>query len=123
MLAVWPGTGLTRRSWAWPLIPAFFWLPSIGRFGLYAMAPEAQISTGIEVLLLGAALWATVIARDARWTLASAIYAGTGLALFQFDGQWGFLPWHSTRDYLYWGLVSLLVTASVVAARRTRRRA
>ncbi|GAA4199294.1 hypothetical protein GCM10022252_50830 [Streptosporangium oxazolinicum] len=122
VLAVRPGKGLTRRSWTWALIPAFFWLPSVGRFGLYAHAPWAQVSTGIDVLLLGAALWATLIARDPRWTLASAIYAGTGLVLFQFDGQWAYLPWHSTRDYLYWGLVSLLVTASVVAARRTRRR-
>ncbi|GLW08822.1 hypothetical protein Misp01_39520 [Microtetraspora sp. NBRC 13810] len=121
VLALWPGTGLTRRSWGWSAIPAFFWLPSAGAFGLYAFQPWALVSVGIDALLAGAALWATVAARDARWALASAIYVGTGLATFQLEDRWGYLPWHSTRDFLYWGLVTLLAAASAVAARRTEK--
>jgi hypothetical protein len=120
VLAVWPGKGLAKRSWAWLLVPAFWWwLAPVGSFSLYSGLPWVPVRLGVEALLLVWAVWATMAARDARWALASAIYVWTSLALFQFGG--GDLTWHSTRDFLYWGGSSLLVLVSVGMARRSKR--
>ncbi|MEV0350683.1 hypothetical protein AB0H88_33280 [Nonomuraea sp. NPDC050680] len=119
VLSIWPGKGLAKRSWAWLLIPAFWWLAPGGSFGLYSGLPWVLLKLGVEALLLVWAIWATMAARDARWALASAIYVWTGLALFQFGARG--LAWHSTRDFLYWGGSSLLVLISLAMARRSKR--
>lgn len=119
VLAIWPGKGLAKRSWAWLLIPAFWLLAPVGSIGLYSEPPWLVFRLGVEALLLVWAAWATMAARDARWALAGAIYVWTGLALFQFGG--GDLTWHSTRDFLYWGGSSLLVLVAFAMARRSRR--
>ncbi|GAA1290180.1 hypothetical protein Psi02_15940 [Planotetraspora silvatica] len=117
VLAVRPGKGLPTRSWAWLLILGLCW-------GLQFVYPYYDGSltwmlfrAGVEVLVLSAALWATVAVRDARWALAAAVYLIPGLTYLGEN-----LSMHGRKGFAYWGLLTLLVLASFVAARRTRQK-
>ncbi|MEU7856050.1 hypothetical protein [Nonomuraea sp. NPDC049141] len=111
------GKELPARSWLWLLIPVFCWTLQYVYFPFPEELPWLLFRAGVEVLALGAVLWATVAAGDARWSLAAAIYMIPGLAYLAEN-----LPAHGRKGFAYWGLLTLLVVASAVAARRTRRK-
>ncbi|MFD1541340.1 hypothetical protein [Nonomuraea guangzhouensis] len=111
------GKALPARSWLWLLIPVLCWTLQYVDFSFPEELPWLLFRSGVEVLALSAVLWATVAARDARWSLAAAIYMIPGLAYLAEN-----LPAHGRKGFAYWGLLTLLVIASAVAARRARRR-
>ncbi|MBT2232400.1 hypothetical protein [Nonomuraea sp. NEAU-A123] len=111
------GKALPARSWLWLLIPVSCWMLQFVDFSFEEELPWLLFRSGVEVLALSAVLWATVAAKDARWSLAAAIYMIPGLAYLAEN-----LPAHGRKGFAYWGLLTLLVVASAVAARRTRRR-
>jgi hypothetical protein len=126
ILAVRPGNRLPARSWSWLLIPALFWGTNciVPTFTLgyvvpvFVPTPTWQIFlAGVKALGLVAVIWATVVIRDGRWALAAALYLLPGLT---FIGET--LLEHSTKTFAYWGLLSLLMLASFVAALRTRQK-
>ncbi|GAA1273691.1 hypothetical protein Psi02_04480 [Planotetraspora silvatica] len=117
VLAVRTGKRLPTRSWSWLLIPALVWVaeyavPIYGFLGL-----KHLFRAGVEVLALGVVIWATVAIRDARWALAAALYLIPGLTYF---GETLLL--HGRNAFAYWGVLTLLVLTSFVAAGRTRQR-
>ncbi|GII29910.1 hypothetical protein [Planotetraspora mira] len=117
VLAVRPGKGLPVRSWAWLLIPALCWGFQFVYPYYDGMLPWMLFRAGVEVLVLSAALWATVAVRDARWALAAAVYLIPGLTYLGEN-----LSMHGRKGFAYWGLLTLLVFASFVVARRTRQK-
>ncbi|GII59023.1 hypothetical protein Pth03_74120 [Planotetraspora thailandica] len=126
VLAVRPGKALPARSWSWLLIPALFWVAEciVPAFTLGYVVPVFTLTmtwqlflAGVKTLVLGGVVWATVAIRDARWALAAALYLLPGLT---FIGETMLL--HSEKTLAYWGVLTLLVLASFVAARRTRQK-
>ncbi|GAA4561271.1 hypothetical protein [Planotetraspora kaengkrachanensis] len=117
VLAVRPGKGLPARSWAWLLIPALCWGLQFVFHSYDEMLPWMLFRAGVEVLVLGAVVWATIAVRDARWALAAALYLIPGLTYLGEN-----LAMHGRKGFAYWGLLTLLVLASFVAARRTRQK-
>jgi hypothetical protein len=117
VLAVRPGKGLPTRSWAWLLIPAVCWGLQFVSLDFPTTLPWLLFRAGVEVLVLGAALWATFAVRDARWALAAAVYLIPGLTYLGEN-----LSMHGRKGLAYWGVLTLLVIASFVVARRTRQK-
>jgi hypothetical protein len=118
VLAVRPGKGIPARSWLWLVIPALCWgLQLVVSPGYEWTLPWLLFRAGVEVLVLGAVLWATVAVRDARWALAAAVYLIPGLTYLGEN-----LSMHGRKGFAYWGLLTLLVVASFAAARRTRQK-
>jgi hypothetical protein len=117
VLAVRPGKGLPARSWLWLLIPALCWGLQFVSLSYEEMLPWMLFRAGVEVLVLGGVLWATVAVRDARWALAAAIYLIPGLTYLGEN-----LSMHGRKGFAYWGLLTLLVLVSFVVARRTRQK-
>jgi hypothetical protein len=117
VLAVLPAKGLPARSWLWLLIPALCWGLQFVSLSYKEMLPWLLFRAAVEVLVLGAVLWATAAVRDARWALAAAIYLIPGLTYLGEN-----LSMHGRKGFAYWGLLTLLVLASFVVARRTRQK-
>ncbi|GAA0992069.1 hypothetical protein GCM10009555_080530 [Acrocarpospora macrocephala] len=118
VLAVRPGKGLPARSWLWLLVPAFCWgLQFAVGLSYVEYLPWLLSRAGVEVLVLGAVLWATVAIRDARWALAAAIYLIPGLTYLGAN-----LSMHGRKGFAYWGLLTLLVISSFIVAQRTREK-
>lgn len=122
VLAVRGRRRLPARSWIWLLVPVFAWAVRAAALslGFHSFTEETAwllFRAGVEVLLLGAVVWATSVARDARWALAGALYLIPGLAYFAEN-----LSEHGRKGLAYWGLLTVLVAASLVVARRRRER-
>ncbi|GAA4597830.1 hypothetical protein GCM10023194_73760 [Planotetraspora phitsanulokensis] len=117
VLAMRPKKSLPTRSWAWLLIPALCWGLQFVYPYYEEMLPWLLFRAGVEVLVLGAVVWATVAVRDARWALAAAIYLIPGLTYLGEN-----LSMHGRKGFAYWGLLTLLVVVSFVVARRTRQK-
>lgn len=116
VLAVRPGRRLPARSWLWALVPVGCWALQYVNFGYREETAWLLFWAGLEVTALGAVLLATVAARDGRWTLAAAVYLVPGLVYLVEN-----LADHGRRGLAYWGLLTLLVLASLAITHRARR--
>ncbi|TXK34178.1 hypothetical protein [Nonomuraea sp. C10] len=115
VLAVRPGR-MPSRSWLWALVPIGCWALQYVNFGYREEILWLLFWAGVEVTALAAALLATVAVRDGRWALAAAVYVAPGLVYLAAN-----LPDHGRKGLVYWALLTLLVLASAVTARRARR--
>ena len=92
--------------------------PEFVQFSLPEYPVWTLIRVSLEVPALVLVLCATVAARDGRWALAVAVYLVPGLVYLGEN-----LADQGRLGLAYWGLLTMLVAASLVAARRTRARA
>jgi hypothetical protein len=114
----WWGPTLPARSSLWLLVPAFCWALQFVQFGFQEYPAWTLSRASLELLVLAGVFCATVAARDGRWALAAAIYLIPGLVYLAEN-----LTGQGRRGLVYWGLLTMLVAASLVAARRSRARA
>ncbi|MET8001677.1 hypothetical protein [Nonomuraea glycinis] len=113
----WGRTLPARSSW-WLLVPVCCWALQFVQFSLPEYPVWTLIRVSLEVSALVLVLCATVAARDGRWALAAAVYLVPGLVYLGEN-----LAGQGRLGLAYWGLLTMLVAASLVAARRTRARA
>ncbi|WP_329427701.1 hypothetical protein OG339_46510 [Streptosporangium sp. NBC_01495] len=114
----WWGRTMPARSSLWLLVPVFCWPLRLVEYSFHDLSNWALFQASLEIPILVVVLCATVAARDGRWALAAAVYLVPGLVYFGEN-----LADHGRRGFAYWGLLTMLVAASLVAARRTRARA
>ncbi|MEV4799387.1 hypothetical protein AB0K18_05170 [Nonomuraea sp. NPDC049421] len=115
-LAVRRGATMPARSLWWLLVPPAGWMLQLIQVPTWE--PAWVVSrAGLEVVALLLVLAATIAARDGRWALAAAVHLFPGLVYLAED-----LPHTSARGFLYWGVLTALVLASLAAARRAHAR-
>ncbi|AWS43631.1 hypothetical protein [Streptosporangium sp. 'caverna'] len=114
----WWGPTLPARSFLWLLVPVFCWSLRLMEFSFRDLSNWVLFRAILEIPILALVLCATVAARDSRWALAAAVYLVPGLVYLGEN-----LADQSRRGFAYWGVLIVLVAASLVAARRTRARA
>ncbi|MEW9555025.1 hypothetical protein [Nonomuraea sp. NPDC050783] len=113
----WWGATMPARSSRWLLVPLAGWALQLTQVPTYE--PTWVVSrAGVEVAALLLVLAATLTARDGRWALAAAVHLLPGLVYLAEN-----LLVTSARGFLYWGVVTALVVASLVAARRVHAKA
>ncbi|MEV0202078.1 hypothetical protein [Nonomuraea sp. NPDC050691] len=111
------GATMPARSPRWLLVPLAGWALQLTQVPVYE--PVWVVSrTGVEVVALLLVLAATLDARDGRWALAAAVYLLPGLVYLAEN-----LLVTGVRGFLYWSVLTALVVASLVAARRVHARA
>ncbi|MFF0865989.1 hypothetical protein ACFYUV_29845 [Nonomuraea sp. NPDC003560] len=115
--ARWWGATMPVRSPWWLVVPPVCWALQL------AQAPADEtvwgvVRAGVEVVALLLVLAATLAARDGRWALAAAVYLVPGLVHLAEN-----LPVTRVSGFLYWSVLTVLVAASLAAARRVRVRA
>ncbi|QYC45516.1 hypothetical protein Nocox_39865 [Nonomuraea coxensis DSM 45129] len=115
--ARWWGATMPARSSRWLLVPLAGWALQLTEMPMYD--PVRVVSrAGVEMTALLLVLAATVAARDGRWALAAAVYLVPGLVYLAEN-----LLVTGVRGFLYWGVLTALVGASLVAARRMHGKA
>ncbi|MBE1588338.1 hypothetical protein ACFPOI_53075 [Nonomuraea angiospora] len=113
----WWGATMPGRSPRWLLVPLAGWALQLAQVPTYE--PVWVVSrAGAEVAALLLVLAATLAARDGRWALAAAVYLLPGLVYLAEN-----LLVTSARGFLYWSVLTALVVASLVAARRVHAKA
>ncbi|MDX3099766.1 hypothetical protein [Nonomuraea angiospora] len=113
----WWGATMPGRSPRWLLVPLAGWALQLAQVPTYE--PIWVVSrAGVEVAALLLVLAATLAARDGRWALAAAVYLLPGLVYLAEN-----LLVTSARGFLYWSVLTALVVASLVAARRVHAKA
>jgi hypothetical protein len=115
--AKWWGATMPARSPWWLLVPLTGWTLQLTQVPTWE--PMWVVGrAGAEVVVLLLVLAATLTARDGRWALAAAVYLVPGLVYLAEN-----LLVTGARGFLYWGVLTALVAASLVAARWVRARA
>ncbi|MGW4792200.1 hypothetical protein ACWEPC_07270 [Nonomuraea sp. NPDC004297] len=115
--ARWWGATMPARSPRWLLMPLAGWALQLTQVPTYE--PIWVVSRAdVEVVALLLVLAATLAARDGRWALAAAVYLLPGLVYLAEN-----LLVTGTRGFLYWSVLTALVVASLVAARRVHAKA
>ncbi|MFC5827693.1 hypothetical protein [Nonomuraea insulae] len=115
--ARWWGGTMPARSPRWLLVPLAGWVLQLTQVPTWE--PAWVVSrAGVEVAAMLLVLAATLAARDGRWALAAAVYLLPGLVYLAEN-----LLATGSRGFLYWGVLTALVVASLVAARRVHARA
>ncbi|MGI5491299.1 hypothetical protein [Microtetraspora malaysiensis] len=115
--ARWWGATMPVRSPRWLLVPLAGWALQLMQVPMHE--PIWVVSrAGVEVAALLLVLAATLAARDGRWALAAAAYLLPGLVYLAEN-----LLATSVRGFLYWSVLTVLVVASLVAARRVHAKA
>ncbi|MGW6499987.1 hypothetical protein [Nonomuraea angiospora] len=115
--ARWWGATMPGRSSRWLLVPLAAWALQLTQVPTYE--PVWVVSrAGVEVAALLLVLAATLAARDGRWALAAAVYLLPGLVYLAEN-----LLVTGARGFLYWSMLTALVVASLVAARRVHAKA
>ncbi|MFI7465937.1 hypothetical protein [Nonomuraea sp. NPDC049646] len=104
----WWGATMPVRSPWWLVVPPVCW-------GLQLVHGPVLgvVRAGVEVVVLLLVLAATLAARDGRWALAAAVYLVPGLVHLGEN-----LAVTRVSGFLYWSVLTVLVAASLVAARR-----
>lgn len=102
-----------RRSPRWLLVPLAGWVLQLTQVPTWEPA-WAVSRAGAEVV----AMLLVLVARDGRWALAAAVYLLPGLVYLAEN-----LLVAGARGFLYWGVLTALVVASLVAAHRVQARA
>ncbi|MFI6179986.1 hypothetical protein ACIA8R_30905 [Nonomuraea sp. NPDC051191] len=106
------GATMPARSARWLLVPLGAWALQLTQVPVWE--PVWVVArAGVEVAALLLVLAATLAARDGRWALASAVYLLPGLLYLAEN-----LLVTGARGFLYWSVLTALVVASMVAARR-----
>ncbi|YCK37352.1 hypothetical protein ACNF49_25860 [Actinomadura sp. ATCC 39365] len=115
--ARWWGATMPARSPWWLLVPPAGWALQLTQVPMWESVWGVW-RAGVEVVALLLVLAATLAVRDGRWALAAAVYLVPGLVYLAEN-----LLMTSARGFLYWSVLTVLVVASLVAARRVRARA
>ncbi|MFC4008610.1 hypothetical protein ACFOY2_15370 [Nonomuraea purpurea] len=115
--ARWWGATMPARSPWWLLVPLAGWALQLTQVPMWE--PVWVVSrAGIEVVALLLVLAATLAVRDGRWALAAAVYLLPGLVYLAEN-----LLVTGARGFLYWSVLTALVAASLLAARRVHAKA
>ncbi|MEO3874376.1 hypothetical protein ABGB18_36755 [Nonomuraea sp. B12E4] len=115
--ARWRGVTMPARSSWWLLVPLAGWALQLTQVPTWEPVWVVARS-GVEVVALLLVLAATLAVRDGRWALAAAVYLLPGLVYLAEN-----LLVTSARGFLYWGVLTALVAASLVTARRVHAKA
>ncbi|MER6511420.1 hypothetical protein ABT158_31700 [Nonomuraea sp. NPDC001636] len=115
--ARWWGATMPVRSPWWLVVPPVCWALQLAQAPAYDTV-WGVVRAGVEVVALLLVLAATPAARDGRWALAAAVYLVPGLVHLAEN-----LLVTRVGGFLYWSLLTVLVAASWVVARRGRVRA
>ncbi|MEU5864495.1 hypothetical protein ABZ815_25215 [Nonomuraea sp. NPDC047529] len=108
---------MPARSARWLLVPLGAWALQLTQVPVWE--PVWVVArAGVEVAALLLVLAATLAARDGRWAPASAVYLLPGLVYVAEN-----LLGTGARGFLYWSVLTALVVASLVAARRVHAKA
>ncbi|MER6583486.1 hypothetical protein [Nonomuraea sp. NPDC001023] len=109
----WGATMPARSPW-WLVVPPVCWALQLARVPAYE--PVWVVArAGVEVVVLLLVLAATLVARDGRWALAAAVFLVPGLVYLAEN-----LLVTGVGGFLYWSVLTVLVAASLAAARRVR---
>lgn len=126
---------LRHRSWCWwlPMLLGIPVLLGMLRIEVYAQTPnrptpfpsywlieQPAYRVGLLLAVVGlllVALWATVVSGDFRWTLATTIVMITG-ELSTLRNLPKTLHDHNASPLVYYGATAILLTATVLRARR-----